>query len=294
MPRHLHFFHRKPDLDASALVDLVVGTSAGLAENGVDVSHGAHAPDGAIVVIFEGTYPAPDVMQALRSRGPIGCFVTEIISGDRFYDGMNYWDGETRLKTFERNLSHFDFFWTTVPQNVEVLHRHRPAAFIEFGYSPLLARVPVASPEIDFSYFGLVSTYRQSVLDRLSRYFKIFTPGRLISRTERDAITSRTKFNLVLKQTPEWPLPSPTRLSSILHGEGAILRDWTPVQTAQSSLVPMPMQDDDFIEYCHAITKQDWDSLRLGPAARFKELKMKDIVHDLLERTIPSWRGETP
>lgn len=291
LPRHLHIFHRKPDLEASSLVDWVSGLCAGFMENGFRVSHGEQVPDDAIVLVFEGTYPPPEMLESMRGRGPVGCIVTEILSQDRFYDQMNYWDGKARLHAFERNLPHFDFVWSTVPQNVELIEGRCPTAFLEFGYSPLLAGISMSPPEIDFSYFGLVSPYRQAVLAELSRFFKIVAPGRLISRQERDAIVSRTKFNLALKQTSDWPLPSATRLGSILHLEGAVLRDWTPIQTAQSSLVPMPTRDDDFVEYCHEMTKQDRDTIRLGPAAGFKEFRMKDIIRDLLNRTVPSWRG---
>lgn len=291
MRRHLHFFHRKPNLEVSAVIDLVTVIGAGLAENGFHVTHGSQLPDEAIIVFFEGAYPPAQAIQTLRARGPVGCFVTEMISGDRFYDRMNYWDGQARLRAFEHNLPFVDFVWTTVPHNVEVLGRHCPAAFIEFGYSPLLARASAPPPDIDFSYFGLINEYRQATLEKLSKYFSILTPGRLIARAERDAITARTKFSLVLKQTAEWPLPSASRLCSILHLGGVALRDWTPVQTVQSSMVPMPASDDDFAEYCHAMVRQDWEALRIGPVHLFKELRMKAIIHDVLDRTVPSWRG---
>lgn len=57
MTRRFHLFHRKPDLAASALVDLVTFIGAGLVENGFTVTHGPEIPVGAAVLCFEGTYP---------------------------------------------------------------------------------------------------------------------------------------------------------------------------------------------------------------------------------------------
>ncbi len=175
MLRHLHFSHHKPNLDVSAVVDLVTAIGGGLAENGFHVTHGSQLPDDAVIVFFEGAYPPAQAIQALRARGPVGCFVAEMISGVRFYDRINYWDGQARLRAFEHNLPLVDFVWTTVPHNVEVLGRHCPAAFIEFRCSPLLVSAP--SPDIDFFYFGVINEYRQVAFEKLLKLFNVLTPG---------------------------------------------------------------------------------------------------------------------
>lgn len=288
MTRRFHLFHCKPDLAASTLVDLVTFIGAGLVENGFTVTHGPEIPVGAAVLCFEGTYPDEETIRRIRSQGAVGCLVTEIISGGRFYDWMGHWDGGVRWQHFERSAGHFDFLWTTVPQNLEILGRYVRPHFIEIGYSPLIGIPDDVEPDIDFSYFGKMNPYRERILSDMARHFRVVAPGGTSNAAERDRIVRRTRFNIMLKQSPDWPLPSATRLASILQLERAVVRDWTLDQTRQSEAVPMAAEGQDFTDYCNEALKQDWRVLRGDAVDAFKRLRMKDIMEDALRATLPA------
>ena len=288
MSDRFHLFHRKPDLASSALVDLVTFIGAGLVENGLTVTHGPDIPGGAVVLCFEGTYPDEASIRRIRSEGALGCLVTEIIAGGKFYDWMGHWDGSVRWQRFEQCAGYFDFVWTTVPQNLEALNRYGRARFIEIGYSPLVPVPEDVEPDIDFSYFGKRNPYRDKILNELARHFTVVVPDGTSDVAVRDRIVRRTRFNIMLKQSPDWPLPSATRLASILQLERAVVRDWTPCQTRQSSAVPTAAEGQDFVEYCNDALKQDWRAFRGDAIDAFKRLRMKDIIEVVLRETLPA------
>lgn len=288
MPERFHFFHRKPDLAVSGLVDLVTFMAAGLIENRITVTHGPEIPDDAAVVCFEGTYLDEATTRRIRSRAPLGCFVTEIIGDGKFYDGMGYWDGSIRWQKFLEQAGTFDFIWTPVPQDVEILGRYAPARFIEFGYSSIIQVPDDVEPDIDFSFFGKRNAYRDKILNDMARHFRVVAPDNMVEVSVRDQIGRRTKFNIVLKQSPDWPLPSATRLASLLHLERAIVRDRASYETQQSRMVPMLAEGQDFIDYCNEALKQDWRVLRGDAVDAFKRLRMKDIMEDALRATLPA------
>jgi hypothetical protein len=250
------------------------------------VTHGPEIPDDAAVLCFEGTYLDEATTRRIRSRAPLGCFVTEIIGDGKFYDGMGHWDGRIRWQKFLEQARTFDFIWTSVPQDLEILGRYAPARFIEFGYSPVVQVPDDVEPDIDFSFFGKRNAYRDKILNDLARYFRVVAPDDMVEVSARDQIGRRTKFNIVLKQSPDWPLPSPTRLASLLHLERAIVRDRASYETQQSRTVPMVAEGQDFIDYCADALKQDWRSFRGASIDAFKRLTMKDIMGGAIRETL--------
>lgn len=187
------------------------------------------------------------VLDANRGKLRLVCFVTEIIGEDgAFIDPA----GKARYENFLSIADHYSGFITTVPSNLTKLQSIAPTTLFEFGFTEKLMKVGnPAEWRHWFSFTGSLTDFRQQFLRGAGDVLDIYVPGlpgmnhpgRTSWPLPADAylrIVRETAINICLKQSADWPLPSPTRLARIGHfGVGCAMQR-TEIQTRQSALFP--------------------------------------------------------
>lgn len=252
---------------AKTLVDIIAWLVAGMAEFGTQVSISSKqmARDVTNVIFeYENSFYKPHLAPHGRDIKLV-CWVTEVMEEGRFDDVHGIWDGAQRYRDFMSIIDHYSGFITTVPSNVEILRKIAPTTFFEFGFSERL--LTLSSPDQwthDYAFSGTMTPHRLEFLEKTSGRVSIHVPGgteeahtaNVISNEEYIDTIRKTAINICLKQHPDWPLPSPTRLARIVHcGSGCALEE-TSVKTRQSSFFPTFRDVDDFLDKFGAVDRQ--------------------------------------
>lgn len=116
-----------------------------------------------------------------------------------------------------------------------------PVAPLGVGYSPSLhAEMTKWNPEIDldFAFTGVPTNYRLEIIAALRKKAVLgYQPG-LLPPEQRNIMLRRARCNLALKLEADWPLPSFTRIMSLLHAERATLSDTPAFALPPAELVP--------------------------------------------------------
>ena len=116
-----------------------------------------------------------------------------------------------------------------------------PVAPLGVGYSPSLhAEMTKCNPEqdLDFAFTGVPTPYRIEIISALRKKVVFgYQPG-LLPVEQRNMMLRRARCNLALKLEANWPLPSFTRIMSLLHAERATLSDIPAFPSPPAELVP--------------------------------------------------------
>ena len=268
------------------LYDMIQWFDAGLRELGHEVTIGDRLAPNAINLIWENFLP--EHAQALRESG-----ATYGIVGTEIPDGVGFnWRREeswtVRWTSFPGVARQASFIWSMVEGSVPDYSRFAPTHYMELGFSEHLVSCEAHwDPEFDFGFYGIVTPYRQEVLDKLTRYFKIHTANKILPPSEMLAFIARCRIGICFRQSPQWPIPSPTRYGRLLHSRRGIAAEYVPVPTRQSSLVPMAPPGADFFAYCRDRMSGSWKSEAEEAYERYRALlPMREIMERALDTTV--------
>ncbi len=220
-----------------------------------------------------------------RTEIVYGIVATEIPFGEGF-NGRSDGSWPLRWKGFPEAASGASFIWTMVESTVPFYFQFAPTAFIELGYSKLLVpKQTTETPDIDFSFFGLRTLYRETVIKKLEKKAKVLYPKTFLSSEEVSNLITRTKVGLSFKQSESWPIPSPPRLGRHLMAKRGLVTEHTSVITRQARLVSVVPADGDFVEF--ALEKlKTWKKDAEIAFERFRiEMPMKSIMENVLCQT---------
>lgn len=122
-----------------------------------------------------------------------------------------------------------------------------PVAPLGVGYSPSLhAEMTKWNPEqdLDFAFTGVPTPYRLEIIAALRKKAILgYQPG-LLPPEQRNIMLRRSRCNLALKLEADWPLPSFTRIMSLLHAERAALADMASFASPPAELIPCASMAD--------------------------------------------------
>lgn len=285
---HFHFCSSNHDLTGKGtLYDMFCWFRAGLLELGHKVTISQNAVDpSAINIFWENFYP--DMGKIIqRTKITYGIIATELPDDQ----GFNWRRERTwiyRWQGFPEVAKNASFIWTMIEQTIPFYSQFCPTAFVELGFSKLLIpKISHVKPDIDFSFFGLRTPYRIEITEQLKKYAKVVWPEHFLSHVEVAQLISRTKIGLSFKQSPEWPIPSPTRLGRFLMAKRGIVLEETPIMTKQSQLVPKIPANSSFIDFALSRLNNDWkQDAEHAFNAYQSTLPMKNIMEEVIEKTI--------
>ncbi|MFM7319783.1 MAG: hypothetical protein ACKO5E_22780 [bacterium] len=268
---HVSLFNQTP-LGRKTLIDLLDWVEAGFTENGFKVTISdedfiAGVPN----LIFENNHRQQAFFDKFGPNGkpfPLIIFVTEVIHKNKFDDWSGNWNGNERFRDFLPMMQIADGFLTTVPGNVKPLRKVAPASFFEFGYSEkLVSAVPPDQWQYDYSFAGALTPHRTKFLNEITaRGLHVTSPAKGPVDADHTAAVStndlyldsirHSAINICLKQHPDWPLPSGTRLARIAHSITGCALEQTATVTKQSALFPTFTGVDDFLNRFGTIDRQ--------------------------------------
>lgn len=244
-PVHISVFNH--GVGARSLVDMRVFLTDGLSALGYDVTFGERIESGRLNLLFE--YFSSDFGRRLLDSGAtFGIIATEVPMRNEqgvflFNGGRTDLDWGMRASQFQIVAEKAEFIWAMDPRE-ETLAMYRqfaPTSYLGVGYSSSLHQAMRSidiEPDLDFAFTGVVTEYRVQILDRLRKKAAVgYEPG-LLTFERRNLMLRRAKCNLALKLEQGWPLPSFTRIMSLLHAERMALSDVTDWCSAPADLVP--------------------------------------------------------
>ena len=258
---------------------------AGLSELGhkVTIAEDKVYPQ-AINLFWENFFPG--MGEKIKKMGIVyGIVATEIPDGKSF-NGRSDGSWPMRWKGFPEAASGASFIWTMVESTVPFYSQFAPTAFVELGFSELLVpAVRREEPDIDFSFFGLKTPYREKIINELEKKAKVKCPKKFLSAPQVADLISRTKVGLSFKQSESWPIPSPTRLARHLIAKRGLVTEYTEVVTKQAELVSVVPKEGDFVDF--ALEKlKTWKEDAEKAFERYRvEMPMKSIMENMLSRT---------
>lgn len=283
----VHFFVGNHDaVGQLTLHDMIQWFEAGFRELNHHVTAGNTLAPGAINLIWENS--ARGHALALKESG-----VTYGIVGTEIPDGTGFnWRSDPpwpeRWRAFEELAHGASFIWSMIENSVVDYSRFAPTGFMELGYSDLL--IPYQArwdPEFDFGFYGLLTPHRQAVLEELGRYCKIITPKTMLLPSELSAFISQCRIGINFRQSPQWPIPSPTRLGRLLHARRGAVSEYVPIPTRQGLCAAIAGPTENFPEYCLDRLGRDWKQDAEDSLERYRTtMPMKDILERLLDATI--------
>ena len=258
---------------------------AGLSELGHRVTISQHEIHSDAINIFWENF-LPKMGNKIKETNAIyGIVATEIPYGETF-NGRSDGPWPLRWKGFSEAATGASFIWTMVESTVPYYSQFAPTAFVELGFSELLIpKMTNDRPDIDFSFFGLRTPYREKVIKKLEKKAKVFCPNKFLSSEEVSNLIARTKVGLSFKQSETWPIPSPTRLGRHLMAKRGLVTEYTPVITRQAQLISVAPENVDFAAF--ALEKlKTWKEDAEIAFERFRvEMPMKSIMADVLNKT---------
>jgi hypothetical protein len=283
-----HFFlGNHYDSGKLTLQDMVQWFEAGLRELGHQVTIGDQLAPSAVNLIWEHFLTRKQAEGILESGVTFGLVGTEIPDGKGF-NWRHFPPWPARWDAFQVVARGAAFIWSMIESSVPDYAQFAPTAYAELGFSDLL--VPYESgldTEFDFGFFGLMTPYRRAVLDKIGRHFKVAVPEGLLSPGDLRTFIARSRIGICFRQSPEWPIPSPTRLGRLLLARRGIAAESTPVTTRQSSLVPTAPTDGDFAEFCLSRLRANWKAEADEAFERYRAtMPMRQIMERLLDQTV--------
>jgi len=268
------------------LYDQIRLFEAGLSALGHNVSIGDRIAPNAVNLMWENFRPGQ--ARLLRESGVVyGIVATEIPDGSGFnWRRDDSWG--TRWDSFPEVSKGAAFIWALVEQGLPTYSQFAPSAYLEIGCSDRL--VPAEAhldPEFDFAFFGQINAYRQSVLDAIGRHSKVRTPRKILMPGELSTFIGQCRVAICFRHSPNWPVPSATRLGLILHARRGVAAEYTPVSTRQSSIVPMAPKDANFPAFCLEQLTPSWRRDAENAYERYRALlPMERLMEKILDETV--------
>jgi len=283
-----HFYLGNHDYPGrETLNDSIFCLAAGFAELGhrFTVSE-TQLEHGKINILWE--LFSPEQGRQLAESGAVyGLVTTEIPDGGGFNnrrDGLwaDRWIG------FQRAASKASFIWSLVEEAVPTYRSWAPTTFLEMGYSALLLPPkPVAPPTHDFSFFGYPTPYREELLGRLEKQASVNWHRGFVATAELAPLIAKARVGIALKLAGDWPLPSATRLSRLMHAGVGIACERTPRTTRQSRMLRQQPQTMDFVDFAlECLATQSKNEAEAVLAQYRTELPMKRVMEEALDLTL--------
>lgn len=261
---------------------------AGLEDLGHRVTMSATRVDPSAINIFWEDFD-PDFADQLRSLDvAYGIFATEVADGGGFNNRREP-EWVERYRVFPEVAKRAQFIWTTVESSVDFYKEFAPTSFVEFGFSPKLVRISTEVPYFDFSFFGLRTPHRESIIGRLRKAgCKVVWPSFLLEQKDLFQLIDQSKVGLSFRQSGAWPIPSPTRLGRYMHAKRVIACEWTPQHTRQSQILRHPQESDEIVEFVFSLLRSDLRAEALRVFEDYRErLPMKRVMETVLDKTLP-------
>lgn len=270
-----------------SLYDLVEWLVTGLTDLKHKVTVGDAVAPHALNLLFEHFRDEDERIIAQRDF-KFGLIATEIPTGNTFN-----WRDEApwpeRRRSFEKIAPYAQFIWSTVEEPVDRYRRFAPCEYLELGFSEQLVDPVFAktAPTADFCFYGLSTPYRAAVIAELERHCNILLPKQFLKAPEINSFIASAKIGICFKQSPNWPIPSQTRVGRLLHARRGIAAEFTPWPTRAGNLVTMAGEKGDFAQYCLECLRAPWKARAEQAYERFKAtMPMKEIMERLLDCTL--------
>ena len=282
----------------SSLVDMLAFIKAGLESIGHDVcvSEDIVFPD-RLNVFFE-NFRSYNFEKIIDANVPFGLIATEIPTGQTFNWQENL-DWQDRYKALKDLAPSAKFIWVMVESTLPFYKTFAPAGYLELGFVEELykPRRMIDNPK-DFYFLGVKTPYRKDVLDKISRRASVALPDEFLSEDKMLEFQAEGKISLNLKQSDNWPVPSPTKLARSLMSEIPISSEYLPELTRQSEILGVCPRGMDFVDYSMDILESDWADRARQNLRRFKdEMPMANILRDLIDQTVDKrilFKNEAP
>lgn len=277
----------------ATLDDMANWFEAGLLDLGHTVTFSRTSVERSAINLFW-EYFEPGMAAKLHDAGiEYGIIATEIPDGA----GFN-WRKEpewlARFQGFSEAAQHARFIWTMVESTVPYYARFCPTAFIELGFSRrLIPAQAVRLPTVDFCFFGLRTPYREEVVERLRQYARVEWPQHFLTAAGVSELIANSKIGLNFKQSPQWPIPSPTRLGRLMMAQRAVAAEYVPLATRQGEIAGICPETTPLHEYALSIFEAGWKQKADTAFAQYEaQMPMASIMENVLDSTLPAARAQ--
>jgi hypothetical protein len=171
------------------------------------------------------------VLNRLQPRPPLILVATENVSPEGYWPGATapFIEKQARFTCLRRISRSVEAVWCMLPQQVDQ-YKYTfgienvfclPHGYVDGYYG--FDYIDECDRDIDFFFSGSMTEYRQSIMDRLSsaRFNCVsLDPG--VSNFIRNEAISRSKICLALRQEPNWPSPSISRIHHHLMAQSFV------------------------------------------------------------------------
>ncbi|MBF0396168.1 MAG: hypothetical protein HQK78_05310 [Desulfobacterales bacterium] len=259
---------------------------AGLKELGYKVTSSDTYVEPSAINVFWDCFQ-PGMAEKIFAAGvKFGIIATEIPDGIGF-NWRNEPEWLERYSAFREVAKGASFIWTMVESTLPYYSELCTTAYIELGFSEkLIPKYINDIPTIDFSFFGLKTPYRESVVSRLRAYAKVEWSDKFLSTDEVALLIAKTKINLSFKQSEKWPVPSPTRIGRLMMAKRGIAAERTEVVTRQADIVGLPSEGEDFVDFALNKLKSNWRAKAEEVFESYRVLMpMKQIMQNVVDKT---------
>jgi hypothetical protein len=175
-----------------------------------------------------------------------------------------------------------------VESSVPFYSRFCPAAYMQMGFSERLIPDYIDQrSEIDFCFFGYHSPYREAAIEKIRRVARVEWPDTFLPSVEVGQLIARSRIGLSLKQSEQWPVPSPTRLGRLMMAKRGVAAEYVAVPTRQGEIAGLCRQGADFVDYAIGLLRSDWRARADRVFENYRaEMPMREIMEDILDRTV--------
>ena len=271
----------------SSLSDMAEWYEAGLRDLGHRVTFSeSHLESGAVNIFWECF--SPKMVKAIREKNiPYGIIATEIPTGNTFN-----WRTEAkwakRFECFKEVAQRSRFIWTMVEDSVPFSAQFSATAYVPFGFSERLIPSYINdTPRHDFCFFGNRTPYRESAINKIRKHADVEWPEAFLTPAQIGALIGASKIGINFKQSPQWPIPSPTRLGRLIMAKRGIACEYVPVPTRQGEIVGLCPPDMDFADYALSLLSGDYKARAEETFERYRtEMPMSQILEQVTDVTL--------
>jgi hypothetical protein len=266
--------------------DQLVWVVSGLEENGHSITISETSLDPDHLNLFWECFPPQFGRYLAGQKFQYGIIATEVPDGSGF---NNRRDGDwvPRWNGFRLAASNARFIWPLVHTAVDDYRRFAPSAYLELGFTErLLHRETRDAPKFDFSFAGFPGEHRRQMLSRLSERASVRYADTLLNHTDQLMLLREGRVGLALKHSPNWAWASPARVGRLVHERIPVAQEWVPINIGVTDLVPMPTQDEDFVDWAIALRDHDLegDAERLLEA--YRQTPMRECIARAMDLTL--------
>jgi hypothetical protein len=282
---HLSSANHVPE-GKDTLRDQVAWVTAGLEENGHTTSFSeSNIVRDNLNLLWE-AFPTGMTRWLYDNGIAYGIIATEFADGAGF---NNKRDETWRLRWVEFELAarNAKFIWCLDEGSVDIYSRYAPTAYLELGFTErLVPKKPRRKPRYDFSFAGLALDYRKTIIDALRERATVNYAGSIVDHSQQIGILRSGRIGLALKQSADWPWPSPARLGRLVHERIPIAAERTSIELGVSRLVPKPAENEDFVEWALARLDTNLEAEAERTFEAYRAMPMRESVARALDHTL--------